>query len=93
MVRLAEYPDSVGQIYNIGSDQEITLNALAHLVQDMTHSRSEIVHIPYDVAYEEGFEDMRRRVPDITKIRALIGFEPTLDIRGILEKVIAHHSD
>jgi UDP-glucose 4-epimerase len=93
MMSLAESPDAVGQIYNIGSDQETTLNELAQLVQDMTNSCSEIVHIPYDVAYEEGFEDMRRRVPDISKIRALIGFAPTLDIRGILERVIAYHSN
>jgi UDP-glucose 4-epimerase len=93
MASLADHPDAVGQIYNIGSDQEITINELAQVVQEMTGSHSEIIHIPYDRAYEEGFEDMLRRAPDITKIKALIGFEPTLDIRGILERVIAYHGD
>jgi UDP-glucose 4-epimerase len=93
MASLADHPDAVGQIYNIGSDQEITINELAQVVQEMTGSHSEIIHIPYDRAYEEGFEDMLRRAPDITKIKALIGFEPTLDIRGILERVIAYYGD
>lgn len=88
MVALAHHPSAVGEIYNIGSLQEITINELAQLVKEMVGSSSEIVRIPYNRAYAEGFEDMLRRVPDITKIRKLIGFQPTLDIRGILEKVI-----
>jgi UDP-glucose 4-epimerase len=90
IISLANHPAAVGQIYNIGSDKEITINDLSILVQKMTASRSEIVHIPYDQAYEEGFDDMARRVPSITKIRNLIGFEPTLDIKGILELVIEY---
>lgn len=91
MVALAEHPAAVGEIYNIGSDQEITINALAQLVQEMTGHRSAPIHIPHDQVYGEDFEDMPRRVPNIAKLRALIGFEPTLDIRGILDKVIAYH--
>ena len=76
------------EVFNIGSDNEISINDLAALVKEMTGSRSEISHIPYDEAYEEGFEDMMRRVPDISKIQALIDYQPTLDIRQILEQVI-----
>lgn len=93
MVALAHHPGAVAQIFNIGNSQEITINELARVVQQMTGSRSEIVYIPYDQAYQEGFEDMPRRVPDITKIRELIGFEPTLDIRGILENAIPYYRD
>jgi len=91
MIAVAYHPAAVGQIYNIGNDQEITINELAQLVKEMTDSCSEIVHIPYNQAYEEGFEDLVRRVPDISKIKELINYEPTLDIRGILEKVIAYY--
>ena len=92
LIGLAQHPKAVGEVFNIGSTQEITIDELACLVGEMTNSRSEIVHIPYDEAYEEGFEDMQRRVPDITKIKELIGYNPTLDIRGILEAVIQYYS-
>lgn len=91
IIALAQHPGAVGQIYNIGSGQEITINKLARLIKEMTGSSSEIVYVPYDQAYEEGFEDMPRRVPDITKIKELIGFKTTLDIRGIMEKVIEYY--
>lgn len=90
LVGLAHHPDAVGQIYNVGNGREITITNLARLIKEMTGSSSEIVHIPYDQAYVEGFEDMPRRVPDITKIQSLIGYQPSLNLRGILEKVIAH---
>ena len=88
LVSLSTCEDAVGKVFNIGSDNEISINDLAALVKEMTGSRSEISHIPYDEAYEEGFEDMMRRVPDISKIQALIDYQPTLDIRQILEQVI-----
>jgi UDP-glucose 4-epimerase len=88
LVDLSTCEDAVGKVFNIGSANEISINDLAALVKEMTGSQSEICHIPYDEAYEEGFEDMMRRVPDISKIHALIGYEPTLDIRQILEQVI-----
>ena len=90
VVRLLDSETTVGQVYNIGNGKEISILELARLVKEMTGSSSEIVLIPYDQAYEEGFEDMPRRVPDITKIRKAIGYEPTLGIRAILEKVIEH---
>ena len=90
MLRLMDSDQTVGQVYNIGNGKEITMMELARIVKEMTGSASEIVLIPYDKAYEEGFEDMPRRVPDISKIRKAIGYEPTLGIRAILEKVIEH---
>lgn len=84
---LADHPDAVGQIFNIGGGREISINELAQLVKKITGSSSPIVHIPYDEAYEEGFEDMPRRVPDISRLKALIGYEPTVDIEGIVERV------
>jgi UDP-glucose 4-epimerase len=92
MSKLVELPRAEGEVFNIGSGHEITMNDLAKLVREMTQSRSEIVHIPYDRAYGEGFEDTARRVPDISKIRQAIGYEPTLDIRAILLKVIESYS-
>ena len=71
MVALMDEPAAIGQVFNIGNGAEITINALAAKVKALTGSRSEIVHIPYDKAYEAGFEDMPRRVPDITKLQSL----------------------
>jgi len=88
LVELILKPESIGQVYNIGSDQEITVNALARRVLEMTNSRSEIVHVPYDEAYAEGFEDMRRRMPDISKIARLVAWAPQHDIQRILHDVI-----
>lgn len=89
LLALATHPGTAGQIFNIGNPVETTIGELAVMVRRAAGSESEIVHIPYDEAYEEGFEDMLRRVPDIARIRALIGFEPTVGIREIVEKVIA----
>jgi UDP-glucose 4-epimerase len=86
---LAQHPAAVGQVFNIGNTEEITMNALAHLIKQMTASQSEIVHIPYDRAYEKGFEDMPRRVPDIRKIQKLIGYQPKSGLKDILTEIIA----
>ena len=87
-IALAEHDDAVGQIFNIGNDQEVTMEELASMVREMTGSESEIVHVPYDKAYEEGFEDMQRRVPDLSKIRETIGYTPKVDLPGIIQSVI-----
>lgn len=87
---LAHHPDAVGQVFNIGNTQEISINDLALLVKKMTGSNSEIMYVSYDRAYEKGFEDMPRRVPDISKIQQLIGYSPTVALEGILDAVIAH---
>jgi UDP-glucose 4-epimerase len=88
LVKLAEHPDAVGQVLNIGNDhEEIGILELAHRVKARTGSKSAIEMIPYDKAYEEGFEDMPRRVPDLGKIRALIGYEPRVHLDEILDRV------
>ncbi len=88
MVKLMENPAAVGQVFNLGSQQEVTIAGLAQKIIELTESSSRITYIPYDQAYEEGFEDMQRRVPDTTKASRLIGFKPTVDLEGILRKVI-----
>jgi UDP-glucose 4-epimerase len=81
----------VGQVYNIGSTSEISVGDLARQIREMCGSRSEIVCIPYAKAYEEGFEDMPRRVPDTRKILAATGWQPTIPLTRILGDVIAYH--
>ena len=88
LVGLADHPGAVGEVFNIGGGREITMNELALLVKEKTASSSDIVHIPYDQAYEKGFEDMPRRVPDITKISRLLGWRPAVDVEQIVERVI-----
>jgi nucleoside-diphosphate-sugar epimerase len=90
MVALINEPRAVGQVFNIGNGNEITIAALAEKVRKMTGSSSEIVKVPYEKAYEAGFEDMPRRVPDISRIRALIGYEPTVELDETLTRVIEH---
>ena len=88
MITLINEPAAVGQVFNIGNGTEISINALAEKVKEMTGSQSEIVRIPYEKAYEAGFEDMPRRVPNIAKIQKLIGYAPTVELDEILTKVI-----
>jgi UDP-glucose 4-epimerase len=90
MVALINEPRAVGQVFNIGNGNEITIRDLAAKVKTMTGSTSEIVTIPYDQAYEAGFEDMPRRVPDISRIRELIGYEPTVELDETLARIITH---
>jgi UDP-glucose 4-epimerase len=91
LLRLADHPDAVGQVFNVGNDrEEVTIRELAERVKKRTRSKSEIVTVPYDQAYEEGFEDMLRRVPDLAKTAALIGYEPKVHLDEILDNVIAY---
>ena len=92
LMRLMDDEDAVGQVFNIGSNQEISILDLAHKVKQLTKSESEIVLIPYDEAYEEGFEDMPRRVPDISKINKQVGFKPAKDLQAVLLSVIDFYS-
>ena len=92
LMRLMEEDAAVGQVFNIGSNEEVTIRELAERVKLLTNSDSEIVFIPYDEAYEEGFEDMPRRVPDIAKVQSLVGFRPQVKLDGILQSVINYQS-
>ena len=87
---LMEKEQAFGEVYNLGNNEEISIRDLAKNVREMTDSKSEIVTIPYDEAYEAGFEDMERRVPSIDKINALLGWKPSLNLRKILEDVIQY---
>lgn len=92
LIKLMDHPGAVGQIFNIGSDEEVTILELAQRVKTLTNSKSEIVFVPYEEAYEEGFEDMPRRVPCISKVNALIGFRPETSLDSILKSVIQYHT-
>jgi UDP-glucose 4-epimerase len=90
VVALAEKPEAVGEIYNVGSQEEISMRALAERVLARTGSASGIVSVPYDQAYEVGFEDMLRRVPAIDKIKAAVGWAPTIKLDETLDEVIGY---
>ena len=92
LVKVMDHEKAVGQVFNIGSNEEVSIGQLAERIRDLTGSKSEIVFIPYDEAYDEGFEDMPRRVPDISRIRDLVGYSPTTSLDGILRDVIAYHA-
>ena len=87
IVKLIDAPGAVGEIFNIGGETEISINDLAKRIISITGSRSQIRHIPYSDAYQEGFEDMERRVPDITKIKTLIQYRNTHSLDDILIKI------
>jgi UDP-glucose 4-epimerase len=89
VVTLSAEPRAVGEIFNIGSTEEITILDLARRILARSGSSSEIKLVPYDQAYEAGFEDMRRRVPDTSKIKAAIGWQPTIQLDHTLDEVIA----
>jgi UDP-glucose 4-epimerase len=90
VIGLIDEPRAVGEIFNVGGDDEISMNDLAARVISITRSSSRISHIPYEEAYQEGFEDMERRVPDITKIKNLIGYTNSYDLDGILARVVEY---
>jgi UDP-glucose 4-epimerase len=90
MVALIDEPRAVGEVFNIGNGHEISIGELAVRIKKMTGSLSPIVSIPYEQAYEAGFEDMPRRVPDIGKIRDLVGYAPTVELDEILARVIEY---
>lgn len=89
LVELMARPEAEGEIVNVGNDAEISIEGLARLVQERSESSSTIVKIPYEEAYAEGFEDMRRRVPALDKLERLIGWRPRTPVEAILDDVIA----
>ncbi len=92
LVKLMDHEESVGEVFNIGSSEEVSITQLAQRIKDITQSESEIVYIPYNEAYEAGFEDMPRRVPDTTKINKLVGFKAETNLDTIIREVVAYHS-
>jgi UDP-glucose 4-epimerase len=90
LLRLVAEPRAIGEVFNVGNNHEISIRDLAEKVRDLTGGRSEIVTIPYDQAYEAGFEDMPRRVPDLTKIAHLVGYAPRVELDEILARVVDH---
>lgn len=92
LIGLAENSETNGEVYNIGSTEEISILALAHKIKKMADSDSRIVLIPYEQAYKDGFEDMMRRVPDLTKINCAIGYSPSMDLEEILMHTIQYHA-
>jgi UDP-glucose 4-epimerase len=90
LLKLAHEPRAIGEVFNIGSTTEVTIGELAARVKKMTDSASPIEKVPYDVAYEAGFEDMPRRVPDIAKIQSLVGFAPKMGLDDIIRSVVEH---
>lgn len=88
LLALADHPEASGRAYNVGGREEISMEELAQRVIDAVGSDSKIRYVPYDEAYEEGFEDMQRRVPDTTRARELVGFQPRVGLEEILRLVV-----
>jgi UDP-glucose 4-epimerase len=88
VVDLVEAPAALGRVFNVGSDEEVSIRELAERVRTLVNPEAEIVQVPYDQAYEEGFEDLGRRVPDLSRIRDLTGYRPTLSLDEILERIV-----
>ncbi len=91
IVGLSAVPEAEGQVYNIGSREEINILDLARKVKTKTGSQSQILLVPYEQAHAAGFEDMRRRMPDTGKVNALIGWEPTIRLEQTLDEIIAYY--
>ena len=89
VLRLTEHPGAAGHVWNIGADGPVTMRALAELVVELTGSSSPIEFVPYETTYGANFEDVRRRVPDTSALRGLLGSAPSADLRAILGDVIA----
>jgi UDP-glucose 4-epimerase len=88
MITLFAYPSAVGHVFNLGSDQEVSINDLAHRVIALANSSSAVQHIPYDQAYGKSFDDLPRRVPNLQRIRSAIGFAPKVNLDQIIRSVI-----
>lgn len=93
LVGLMENPEANGGVFNIGSEEETTIKELAQTIKSKTGSSSQIVYVPYHQAYGIGFEDIRFRVPDISKLRTTVGFKPSLNKDQIIDRIIQHHKE
>ena len=90
VIALADEPRAVGNVFNLGATEEITIEQLARRIIQLTKSKSKVKFVPYDQAYESGFEDMRRRVPDISKAADLVGFRPRITLHETIRRVAKH---
>lgn len=90
LVGLMNEPHAVGEVFNVGNDREISIRDLAKAVKRITQSPSEIVTVPYEQAYEAGFEDMPRRVPDLQKVKTLLDWSPNVDLEEILQRIVSN---
>jgi len=93
LVVLIRHPQAPGQVFNVGNEEPVTILELAERVRDHVGNGAEIEFVPYEKAYETGFEDIRRRVPDVTKLRELIGFRPRYNLDQIIESVVAYYRE
>ena len=91
LVSLASHPEAFGKVFNLGGTEEISIGDLARRIIEIVGSGSELQYIPYDDAYEEGFEDMARRVPNTSRARKMVGFEPSVGLDDIIRSVVTDH--
>ena len=90
LIKLMATKQAEGQVINLGADKEISINNLAKKIKELTNSSSKITHIPYNQAYPDGFEDLRRRVPDISNVKRMIGYEPRFSLEETIKKIIKY---
>jgi UDP-glucose 4-epimerase len=93
LLLVMESEQAVGQVFNVGNNQQISIMDLAKKVIELTNSNSEIIKVPYVQAYPEGFEDMQRRVPDISKINMVLGWSPQIGLDQIVKDIAAFHAN
>jgi UDP-glucose 4-epimerase len=93
VVKLSDDEKALGQVFNIGSDEEVSIMELAERVRERAGSTSEIILVPYDEAYEPGFEDFRRRVPSVEKINRFTGWKPTTDLNSTIDQIITYYRE
>jgi len=90
VLALSDEPKADGEVFNVGSNVPISIEELANRIKELTGSHSQIEYIPYEKAYEEGFEDMRERVPDLEKIKEYVGYEPQVSLQELLERTVEY---
>jgi UDP-glucose 4-epimerase len=83
---------AIGQVFNVGNNQQISIEGLAQKIKEITGSKSKIIKVPYSQAYPEGFEDMQRRVPDISKIKNVLGWSPQKGLDQVIKDIVAFYS-
>jgi UDP-glucose 4-epimerase len=93
LIALMDEKNAEGEVINVGTDREISIDDLAEKVKELTNSSSKITHIPYNQAYPDGFEDLRRRAPDLSKIKGLIGYEPKFNLEETVKTIVGYYKN